>query len=59
MTPNKHFKSIAASIGRAQAAQGNLPLPHIVNKHQIVFADDQHVKGYDAIVTQKMLATLH
>jgi len=59
MAPNKRFKSTTTSIGPTQAARGNPPLPYIINKHRILFADDEHLRGYDAIFTQKILATLH
>ena len=67
--PKKRFKTNATSISQAHAARGNSNFPHVVNKYNIAFLDNDHVSRYIAIVNRKisapgyfdeqMLTTLH
>ena len=56
MAPKKRLKTTTASTSRASTARGNPSLPHVQNKHHIVFMDAEHASRYDALVGRKICA---
>jgi len=42
-------------MNRAQAARGNRPPPHSINKYELRFSNSEHIARYDLVATRSII----